>query len=134
MKIDFINPPDVMETKVSRGISQIVRIHHPATFIYLSGQLPFDHNDALVGEGDIEAQARQVFENLKRNLAAARAGFDDVVKMSGFITDADHVGAIRKVRAAYVNPDAPPVSTMIVVPRFAHEGVFLEIDAIAVLP
>ena len=133
MNVEFIDPPEVRENKKSRGISQVVRIENPGAFIYLSGQLPYDVDDNLIGAGDAEAQARQVFENIRYNLAAAGAGFDDVVKMTGFITDFDHVPAIRKVRAQYVNPDQPPVSTMVLVPRFLEETVYLEIDVVAVV-
>ncbi|MCZ9342685.1 RidA family protein, partial [Streptomyces sp. TRM76130] len=55
--------------------------------VAVSGQLPLDEDGRIVGEGDPAAQARQVFENLRRCLAAAGAGFDDVVKLTYFVTD-----------------------------------------------
>ncbi|MGE4086310.1 MAG: RidA family protein, partial [Vicinamibacterales bacterium] len=87
----------------------------------------------LVGPGDPEAQARQVFENVRANLAAAGAGFADVVKMTGFVTDFAHMAAIRRVRADYVDADGPPVSTVVLVPRFADPAMLLEIDVVAAL-
>src|SRR5690349_5786892 len=68
-------------------------------FVAVSGQLPLDEHGALVGEGDPAAQARQVFENLRRCLAAVDAGFEDVVKLTCFVTDMAHLPAIRAARA-----------------------------------
>src|SRR5262245_48784962 len=47
--------------------------------VYVSGQIPLDATGALVGSGDLKAQARQVFENLKAALAASGGTLDDVV-------------------------------------------------------
>lgn len=48
-------------------------------FVVIAGQLALDEQGRLVGEGDPATQARQVFDNLRRCLAAAGATFDDVV-------------------------------------------------------
>ena len=50
--------------------------------VAVAGQVAVDEDGKPVGEGDPEAQARQVFENLRRCLAAAGASFDDVVKLT----------------------------------------------------
>ena len=55
--------------------------------IYVSGQVPLDAEGHLVGEGDFQAQARQVFENLTRALEAADASWGDVVKLGYFVRD-----------------------------------------------
>jgi len=55
--------------------------------VYISGQVPLDGDGQLVGAGDFEAQARQVFENLTRALEAADAAWDDVVKLNYFLRD-----------------------------------------------
>ena len=65
------------------GYSQV--IDAPASrIVYLSGQIPFDSDGELVGEGDFEAQTRQVFANLTAGLEAAGVGWGDVVKLSYF--------------------------------------------------
>ncbi|MFD0069141.1 Rid family hydrolase, partial [Streptomyces sp. NPDC127574] len=71
-------------------------------FVAVSGQLPLDEDGQLVGEGDAGAQARQVFENLRRCLAAADATFEDVVKLTFFVTDMAHMSAIRAARAEHI--------------------------------
>lgn len=134
MNVTFSNPNTVTDMRKTHGISQAVRIEHPGVLIFLSGQLPYDRDGRLVGEGDIETQARQTFENIRHNLALLGASFENVVKMSGFVTDFALMPAIRKVRAEYVKAETAPVSTFVLVPRFANPGALLEIDVIATLP
>ncbi|MER6287783.1 RidA family protein [Streptomyces sviceus] len=74
-------------------------------FVAVSGQVAVDEDGKVVGEGDAAAQARQVFENLRRCLAAAGATFDEVLKLTYFVTDMAHLPAIRAARAAHI-PDA----------------------------
>ncbi|WP_240999914.1 Rid family hydrolase, partial [Streptomyces sp. Tu 4128] len=95
-------------------MSELTRIHAPdgvapaaqythvvlgtGRFVAVSGQLALDEDGRPVGVGDPAAQARQVFENLRRCLSAAGAGFDDVVKLTYFVTDMAHMDAIRAAR------------------------------------
>src|SRR6478735_7361114 len=62
----------------SFGFSQAVRA---GGLIFLAGQTPVDENAQLVGEGDIRAQTRQVFENMKTVLANAGSSLDDLVEV-----------------------------------------------------
>jgi enamine deaminase RidA (YjgF/YER057c/UK114 family) len=55
--------------------------------VVVSGQIAQDEHGELVGAGDPAAQARQVFENLRRCLAQAGARFDDVAKLTFFVLD-----------------------------------------------
>ena len=100
--------------------------------IYLSGQVPLDPAGELVGEGDIEAQARQVFRNLTAALEAADASWPDVVKLNFFVVDVTQIGAVREVRDEFVNTGQPPASTLIEVSRLFRDDVLIEVDAVAV--
>ncbi|MGW7239459.1 RidA family protein [Streptomyces sp. NPDC054804] len=102
-------------------------------FVAVSGQLPLDENGRLVGEGDPAAQARQVFENLSRCLAAAGAGFDDVVKLTYFVTDMAHMPAVREARAAHIPDDRLPASSAIQVAALVAPQFLMEIEAFAVV-
>jgi enamine deaminase RidA (YjgF/YER057c/UK114 family) len=102
-------------------------------FVAVSGQLPLDENRRLVGEGDPEAQARQVFENLRRCLAAAEATFDDVVKLTYFVTDMAHMPAIRAGRAAHIPDDRLPASSAVQVAALVSPEFLMEIEAFAVV-
>ncbi|MBI2881118.1 MAG: RidA family protein [Candidatus Tectomicrobia bacterium] len=101
--------------------------------VYVAGQLALDANGSLVGKGDIQAQTRQVFENIQKCLEAVGAGFDNVVKINVYLTDIrQQLGAVAKVRQEYFTSAAVP-STTVEVSRLAHPDALLEIEAIAVL-
>ncbi|GAA3503727.1 RidA family protein [Streptomyces prasinosporus] len=102
--------------------------------IAVSGQLPLDEDGRLVGEGDAEAQARQVFENLRRCLAAAGATFDHVVKLTFFVTDMAHMPAIRAARAEHVPDDRLPAASAVQVAALVRPEFLMEIEAFAVVP
>ncbi|MGC5040770.1 RidA family protein [Streptomyces sp. DT190] len=102
-------------------------------FVAVAGQLPLDERGRPVGEGDPAAQARQVFENLRRCLAAAGATFDDVVKLSYFVTDMAHMPAIRAARAAHISDEALPAASAVQVAALVRPECLMEIEAFAVV-
>ncbi|WP_030378312.1 MULTISPECIES: RidA family protein [unclassified Streptomyces] len=102
-------------------------------FVAVSGQLALDEDGTLVGEGDAGAQARQVFENLRRCLSAAGATFDDVVKLTFFVTDMAHMPAIRAARAAHIPDDRLPAASAIQVAALVRPEFLMEIEALAVV-
>ncbi|MGQ4429297.1 MULTISPECIES: RidA family protein [unclassified Streptomyces] len=102
-------------------------------FVAVSGQLALDEDGKLVGEDDAAAQARQVFENLRRCLASAGAGFDDVVKLTYFVTDMAHMPAIRTARAAHIPDDRLPAASAVQVAALVRPEFLMEIEAFAVI-
>ncbi len=102
-------------------------------FVAVSGQLALDEDGKLVGEGDPAVQARQVFENLRRCLAAAGATFDDVVKLTYFVTDMAHLPAIREARAAHIPDDRLPASSAVQVASLVRPEFLMEVEAFAVI-
>jgi reactive intermediate/imine deaminase len=119
------------------GVAPATAYSHVVTgtgrFVAVSGQLPLDKDGALVGEGDAEAQARQVFENLRRCLAAAGAGFDDVVKLTFFVTDMAHMPAVRAARDAHIRADRLPAASAVQVAALVRPEFLMEIEAYAVV-
>ncbi|MFC8870921.1 RidA family protein [Streptomyces sp. NPDC057148] len=103
-------------------------------FVAVSGQLALDEDGRLVGDGDAAAQARQVFENLRRCLAAAGATFDDVVKLTFFVTDMAHMSAIRAARAEHIPDDHLPAASAVQVAALVRPEFLMEIEAFAVVP
>jgi enamine deaminase RidA (YjgF/YER057c/UK114 family) len=99
--------------------------------IYLSGQTPVDRDGNVVGAGDFRAQAVQVFENLKIALAAAGAGFGDVVKANYYVLDMSNIAVLREVRRGYLG-SAAPASTLVEVRKLAREEFLVEIEMVAV--
>ncbi len=125
--IDHITPPDVAP---GFGYSHVVAA--TGRLIAISGQVALDESGRLVGPGDPEAQARQVFENLRRCLAAADATFADVVKLTIYVTDLATMAAVRAVRDEYVDTARPPASSAVQVAGLVLPELLLEIDAFAV--
>ncbi|MET9465249.1 RidA family protein [Streptomyces sp. NPDC006544] len=103
-------------------------------FVAVSGQCAFDEKGEVVGAGDAAAQARQVFENLRRCLAAAGATFDDVVKLTYFVTDVADLPAVREARDAVIAPDRLPASSAVQVAALFRPELLVEIEAFAVVP
>jgi enamine deaminase RidA (YjgF/YER057c/UK114 family) len=110
--------------------SQVVRAGNT---IYIAGQVAQDERGQLVGPGDFVAQANQVFENLAKALAAAGAGFGDLVKTTIYVTDPRYREALRDVRSRYLGSTPPPASTLVVVAGLAQPEYLLEIEAVAVI-
>ncbi|MFB7444948.1 RidA family protein [Streptomyces mirabilis] len=102
-------------------------------FVAVSGQLALDEDGTLVGAGDAAAQARQVFENLRRCLAAAGATFDDVVKLTFFVTDMAHMPAVRAARDAHIPADRLPAASAVQVAALVRPEFLMEIEAYAVV-
>lgn len=127
----FLNPPTLA---APRGYSHVATVPPGSTLLFISGQVPLDSTGALVGAGDLRAQTVQVFENLRRALAAGGATFRDVVKITIYMLDASQVGVVREVRADYLNVAAPPASTLAEVRRLFRDDVLVEIEAVAIVP
>jgi len=84
--------------------SQAVRVGNT---IWVSGQIPLDPaTQSLVG-GDVEAQVRQTFSNLRAIVVAAGASLDDVVKVTIFLTDLKHFALVNTVMAEYFREPYP---------------------------
>ena len=113
------------------GYSHVVDAH-ATRVIYVSGQVPLDAEGQLIGEGDFEAQTRQVFENLKAALEAADASWTDVVKLNYFLRDVGQIASVRAIRDEYVDTEHPPASTLVEVSRLFRDDVMIEIDAVAI--
>ena len=89
--------------------------------LYISGQIALDQAGTLVGKGDLKAQTRQVFENLKAALAASGASFDHVAKITVFMTDVSEIQVFREVRDLYFTKELP-ASSLVQVVRLARQS------------
>ena len=105
--------------------SQAVR---KGSFVFLSGQIPLDPATGQLVEGDIVAQTRQVFDNLRAVCAAAGGSFNDVVRVGIYLTDLGEFAAVNAVMAEQFEAPFPARSTIEVsgLPR----GARVEVDAI----
>ncbi|HEX3453793.1 MAG TPA: RidA family protein [Gaiellaceae bacterium] len=101
--------------------------------LFISGCVALDADGKVVGENDVVAQARQVFENIGLCLAAAGASFEDVVKVTTFLTDVRDRGRINPVRQEFFG-DARPASTLVEVSALVIPEFLIEVEAVAVVP
>jgi reactive intermediate/imine deaminase len=99
--------------------------------VYLSGQIPLDPGTGLLVEGDISAQARRSFENLKAVCEAAGGSLGDIVRLGLYLTDLDNFAAVNAVMGEFFKAPYPARSTVEVagLPR----GAGFEVDAVMVL-
>ncbi|PBS11598.1 reactive intermediate/imine deaminase [Lysobacteraceae bacterium NML93-0792] len=99
--------------------------------VYFSGQIPLDPATGELVAGDITAQARRAFDNLKAVAEAAGGRLDDIVRVGLYVTDLSEFGQVNAVMAEYF--DAPyPARSTIEVPALP-KGARFEVDAVMVL-
>jgi enamine deaminase RidA (YjgF/YER057c/UK114 family) len=119
-------------------------MHHPAGYthvvevtagrpVFIAGQVALDPTGALIGPGDIRAQARQVFDNLQAALQAVGASFEQLVKLTYYLVDANQLPVVREVRDQYINTRQPPASTAVEVRRLVRDDLLIEVEAVAVV-
>ena len=101
--------------------------------IYVSGQIAVNPQGNLVGTGNMKAQTRQVFRNIKAVLAKAGAKMERIIKINTYITDGSKFMDMLEARGD-VFGNNPPASTAVVVAGLAFPGLLIEVEAIAVKP
>jgi reactive intermediate/imine deaminase len=99
--------------------------------LFISGQAAIDQSGRIVGVGDFEAQAKQVFENLDRVLRAGGSSLRNVIKVTIFLTDMTNFDRIVTLRGQWFT--APyPADTIVEVRSLYSPDAMIEIEAIAV--
>jgi enamine deaminase RidA (YjgF/YER057c/UK114 family) len=96
--------------------------------LFIAGQTASDKDGNVVGKGDIKAQTRQVFENIKAVLEAAGGSFDNLVMTTTYITDRKYREGYNEVRRGIYKAD-PPTSTLVIISGLANEDYLIEIPA-----
>ena len=99
--------------------------------VYLSGQIPLDPATGELVTGDIEAQVRRVFDNLRAVAHAAGGDLADAVKLTVYLTDLGHFQLVNKVMTEYFTAPYPARAAVGVaaLPR----GAVVEVDGVLVL-
>ena len=108
-------------------ISQAMRV---GDLVYTSGQAAIDLQGNLVGVGDFDAQAEQVFANLRAVLEAADSGLERVIKVTIFLTDMANFPRIVELRERFFS-EPYPADTIVEVRALALPELEIEIEAIA---
>lgn len=108
--------------------SQAVR---SGNLVFLSGQIPLDPATMEIVDGDFEARARRVFDNLKAVAEAAGGSLDQVVKLTVYLTELDNFAAINSVMAEYFDEPYPARAALGV--KSLPKGADVEAEAILAL-
>src|SRR5213595_593743 len=116
----------------SGHFSQATVVEVRGRLVFISGMTARRADGAIAGIGDIEAQTRQVCENLKSAVEAAGGTMDDICRVDVYVRNMEHFDQIHKVRREYFKAPAP-ASTMVEVSKFTSPDYLIEISAIAVL-
>ena len=133
-EIKAINPETLGIPK--SPFSKVVRVR-ASEFIFIAGMGPIDRDGNIIGAGDFEAQARQVFGNIELALRAADAGWGNVVQFTTFLRDSDDIAKLGQYRAQNFPTMFPngvyPTNTLVIASRFSHESYRLEVQTVAAL-
>lgn len=100
--------------------------------VYVSGQVAFDAEGKVIGEGDIKAQTETVLEHVKTVVEEAGGGMEDIVKVTVFITNMGLYDQIHEVRRRYFE-EPFPASSMVEVSALIDPRLLIEIEAVAVI-
>jgi enamine deaminase RidA (YjgF/YER057c/UK114 family) len=116
----------------SGHFSQATMIEARGKLVFLSGMTARRADGSIAGIGDIEAQTRQVCENLKAAVEEAGGTMSDICRVDVYVRNMEHFDAIHKVRREYFPPPAP-ASTMVEICKMTSPDYLIEINAIAVI-
>lgn len=105
--------------------SQAVRF---GDVVFCSGQIPLDPQSMEIVEGGIEAQTKQVFENLKAVAAEAGTSLDRAIKLTIFLTDLGDFAVVNEIMAQNFSEPYPARATIEV--SALPKGAIVEIEAV----
>ena len=122
-------PREIIQTdRAPQAIGTYSQAVRSGNTVYMSGQIPLIPESMELVGGDMEAQIRQVFDNLSAVAEAAGGSLADVVKLNVFLTDLGHFAIVNTVMAEYFQPPYPARAAVGVaaLPR----GAQVEMDAV----
>ena len=126
MAIKFHNPKTV---SFSGKYSLAAEVPAGTRLLYLSGQVG-TAPDGKLAPG-FEAQCEQAWKNLGEVLKEGGMGFEDLVKVTVFLTDSRFTGPYREVRDRFIKDMPYPASTLLIVAGLADPVMLVEIEAVA---
>lgn len=122
--------PDGLAPPPGGRYSHVVRWGNLA---WIAGQTSRGPDGAVIGAGDADAQARQVYANLRTAIESVGGTFANIVKVTIFITSEEHLPAARAAQNECWGGAPPPASSMVIVKALAQPDYLIEIEAFAVL-
>ncbi len=131
MTIRF-NPKNIWAPN-GRAFSQGV-VQGEGKVLHITGQVAWDLNSKVVGEGDIRKQLEKSIENTKAILSCVGGNLDDIVSMTIYFLHREDLPIIQEVRASHFPAATAPASILIQVPGLVIPELLVEIVPIAVIP
>lgn len=128
MPKEIVRSPEVVEGK--GPYSQCTRV---GKTLYIAGQVAWDREGAVVGAGDVAAQARRCFEGVKALVEAGGGTMSDVVKVNMYLVRIADSAAVRPVRLEFFK-EPYPAWTTVGVSALVMPELLIEVEAIAELP
>jgi enamine deaminase RidA (YjgF/YER057c/UK114 family) len=126
------NPKEIWSPG-ARAFSQGVIAGEGVT-LYITGQVAWDADSKVVGVGDVAAQSAKTFENIKVIVEAAGGTLEDIVALTIYFLERDHLPAIQEVRSRYIKTPGAPTSTAIQVAGLVIPELLVEITPVALIP
>ena len=124
-----------------QGFSQAVSVSEPThKRVFIAGTIAVDEDGSIVGENDMEAQTRHIFDQFEQSLEDLGGDLDDLVRVRVYVTTMDDdalegYSRGRDGRADFYNdPEHYPASTMVKVDSLVLEEAMVEVDAEAIIP
>src|SRR5881394_2118371 len=117
----------------SGHFSQAIAIEAKGKLVFISSMTSRRADGTIAGIGDVEAQTRQVCENLKAAVEAGGGTLQDVCRVDVYVRNIEHFKTIHQVRQEYFAPPLP-ASTMVEVSKMVSPEYLIEISAVAVIP
>lgn len=115
--------------------TQVVTVTGPVRTVRVAGQTAVDETGQVVGRGDIGAQAKKVFDNLRIALEAADADLGHVIGWTFYLVAGQQPApVIEAYRAAWGRRPNPPMINMLYVAALANPDLLIEIETVAVVP
>ena len=124
-QIEFSTPP------TPNGFSHAASIASGSRLVWTSGQVPIAPDGTPAPAGDWAAQTRLALQNVEAALAAGGATWQDVFKLTIFVTDTSELATIRRVRDEFVDTERPPTSSLVQVAGLFRPDLLIEIEAVA---
>lgn len=128
MPRDVVNSPKYQIP--GSDLPHLVRVSPGATLLYVSGITARGEGGELVAPGDIEAQTRQVLQNISNILEEAGADLEDVVKITTYLTDIRSLARVSPIRREFFGT-VRPASATVGVTGLADSRMLIEMDAVA---
>ena len=132
-EIKIYNPP---ELGTPLGQYPMVTRVRAQEYLFIAGMVSADRSGTIIGT-DIDAQAVQVFDNIRTALESAGASWKNVVQFTTYIVDAKHIPGFMQYRKRefpkMFGSAAYPPNTLLIIDRLVREEFLIEVQTVAAL-